>query len=680
MSFFTKLAQGLLFTRGKERVWLLPCGRNGIRVRATENAEFDPEDWAILPEKQADGQLICREDHAVVTNGGISARIDTFGKISFYNASGALLLKEYYRAADRMAAEDVTREEDRYVFRRVYGRQYRASGRGYHLSVQFEANEAERLYGMGQYQQPYLNLKGCELELAQYNTQASVPFVVSSLGYGMLWNNPAVGHVTFGKNKTEWVAESARQIDYWITAGDAPAAIVENYSFLTGTVPQMPEFGLGFWQSKLRYQTQEELLDVAREYHRRGLPLKVIVIDFFHWPHQGDWCFDSAYWPDPAAMVRELKDLGVEAMISVWPTVEKESPNFKPMLDKGLLVRADRGMPFAMDCLGIVAFSDMTNPETRSFVWEKCRQNYLTHGIRLFWLDVAEPEYTNPDFDLYRYHLGPAQETANIYPALYAKAFYDGLRAGGVENPINLVRCVWAGAQRYGALAWSGDVPSTFATLRNQVSAGLNMGMAGIPWWTSDIGGFLGGDPDDPDFRELVVRWFQFGAFSPVMRLHGDRIPHGAPLSEQRGGGMCSSGAGNEVWSFGAEAERILTRLIFVREALKPYIADAMEEAHQSGTPVIKPLFYDFPGDPGAWDVEDAYLFGHDLLVAPVTQKGQRSREVYLPGGTRWINVWDGQAYEGGQVLAAPAPLDVIPLFAREGAAVLDLIRDLVRS
>jgi alpha-glucosidase (family GH31 glycosyl hydrolase) len=217
-------------------------------------------------------------------------------------------------------------------------------GGDYQLKIRFESNPDEKIFGMGQYQHPYLDLKSCILELAQRNSQVSVPFAISNLGYGFLWNNPAIGQVTFGKNATEWVARSTKQLDYWITAGDTPAEIEEAYAGVTGTVPMMPDYGMGFWQCKLRYRTQDELLDIAREYKRRGLPISVIVIDFFHWPKQGEWKFDPAYWPDPDMMVRELEEMGIKLMVSVWPTVDKECENYSEMLQNGYLVRTDRGV------------------------------------------------------------------------------------------------------------------------------------------------------------------------------------------------------------------------------------------------------------------------------------------------------------------------------------------------
>ena len=296
------------------------------------------------------------------------------------------------------------------------------------------------------------------------------------------------------------------------------AAIERSYAAVTGTVPMMPEYGLGFWQCKLRYQTQEELLSIAREYKRRGLPLDVIVVDFFHWPRQGEWKIDPTYWPDPAAMLRELHAMGVELMVSVWPTVEPASENYPEMLEKGYLIRVERGHRTGLDFQGSTIHIDATNPQARAYLWGKLRDNYYRYGVRLFWLDEAEPEYARYDFDNYRYWLGTDLEVGNCYPSLYSRAVFEGQQAEGQTQAVNLVRCAWAGSQNYGALVWSGDIASSFTSMRNQLAAGLNMGLAGIPWWNSDIGGFHGGDPADPAFRELFARWFEWGAFCPVMR------------------------------------------------------------------------------------------------------------------------------------------------------------------
>ena len=670
MQFFRETADGLEFKRRGETVVITPWG-SGLRVRATKNSRFAPEDWALLP-KQTAGTVTITEQGARVSNGNITCSIDPYGKLVFTNDRGGVLLEEYYRSWDY--GDENWDHLDDITMECQAGRQYYpGEGQQHRIRLHFKARDEEKIFGMGQYQHPYLDLKGCHLELEQKNTQASVPFAVSSLGYGLLMNVPAIGRVEFAKNVTEWEFTSAKQIDYWICAGDTPAAIEEAYAQVTGTVPMMPDFAMGFWQCKLRYQTQEELLSVAREYHRRGVPVDVIVLDYFHWPQQGDWTFDPDYFPDPAGMVRELNAMGMKLMVSVWPTVDRASVHYNEMKDRGLLVQTARGIPVTMECRGFETFMDTTNPETREYVYGIVKENYLDKGVSILWLDEAEPEYSVPDWDQYRYYAGTALECGNIYPLTYAQAFYEGMKKDGVENPINLIRCAWAGSQRYGALAWSGDVPSTFTYLRYQLTAGLNMGLAGITWWTADIGGFHGGHVEDPAFHELLARWFQFGTFCPVMRLHGNRDPHTKPLGTS-GGGLCSSGAGNEIWSYTPQLEQMMEKYIRLRYALRPYIKEQMRAAHEKGTPVIRTLFYEFPEDKKAWDVTDEYLFGPDILCAPVLAAGVRQRDVYLPAGCDWTDAATGREYAGGQTVAEEAPIDRMPLFVRKGSAALQLI------
>ncbi|MCI7225660.1 MAG: glycoside hydrolase family 31 protein [Lachnospiraceae bacterium] len=661
MTYFRQEKNTLKFHYDAEELWIEPWGKNSFRVRATKMAEMGLENWALeMPVEDLTAEIKIEDNFAEIRNGKIRAVISKYGKMTFYNQKGEILLDEYLRNridkfADYCSALDIEARE----FKPIIGGDYQ-------LSVRFVSDPKEKIYGMGQYQQPHLNLKGTDLELAHRNSQASVPFLLSSLGYGFLWNNPGVGRATFGTNITTWEAFSTKQMDYWITAGDTPAEIEEAYASVTGTVPMMPDYAMGFWQCKLRYQTQEELLEVAREYKKRGLPISVIVIDYFHWPLQGDWRFDEKYWPDPDAMIKELKEMGIELMVSIWPTVDYRSENFQEMKEKGYLIRTERGFRIVMDFQGNTIHYDATNPDAREYVWQKAKKNYYDKGVKTFWLDEAEPEYSVYDFENYRYHMGPNVQIGNLYPKLYAKTFYDGMTAEGQENVINLLRCAWAGSQKYGALVWSGDIHSSFASLRNQFAAGLNMGLAGITWWTTDIGGFHGGDPTNPDFRELLVRWFEYGTFCPVMRLHGERVPLKDPIGTY-GGGLCVSGADNEVWSFGEEAYEILKYYLELRERMKPYITELMEAAHMKGSPVMRPLFYDIPEDPKCWDVNDEYMFGPDVLVAPVMHAKMTSRKVYLPEGSRWTNYWTGETLEGGQETEVATPLSQIPLFTRNG-------------
>lgn len=659
--YFEQKGNALCYRYQAERLMIEPWGENSLRVRSVKQAEMPAEDWALLsPARACQPEIIVREDGGEITNGKIRAEINLIGKLSFYNQKGELLLEEYVRTRKDMFGETCSSlEVEAREFKPIIGGDYR-------LTMRFISAQNEKIYGMGQYQQPYLNLKGADLELAHRNSQASVPFMISSLGYGFLWNNPTVGRVSFSKNITTWEAYSTKKLDYWITAGDTPAEIEENYADVTGKVPMMPDYAMGFWQCKLRYQTQEELLEVAREYKRRGLPISVIVADFFHWPLQGEWKFDPTYWPDPDAMIAELKEMGIELMVSIWPTVDYRSENFKEMDDKGLLIRVESGYPISMDFMGNTLHFDATNPEAREYVWQKARKNYYDKGIKVFWLDEAEPEYTVYDFENYRYHLGPNIQVGNIYPVMYAKAFFDGMKAEGQENIINLLRCAWAGSQRYGALVWSGDIKSSFPSMKNQLTAGLNMGLAGIPWWTTDIGGFFGANVADPNFHELLIRWFQYGCFCPVMRLHGYRWPL-QPQQGTTGGAECVSGAPNEVWSYTPQVYDILSEYLFMRERLRPYVTELMRAAHEKGTPVMRPMFYDFSDDPVCWEVETQYLFGPDVLVVPITDLGCRSVKVYLPKGASWTNAWSGEQFEGGQWITVDAPLEQIPLFAKDG-------------
>lgn len=650
----------LVYHYDAEEVWLEAWGPNALRVRAAKDGRMQEEDWALCCRGKADADISYTQQGARIVNGKIRAEITKLGKIMIYHADGRLLLEEYCRnRRDLLDAKCSAIEVEAREFKPVQGGDY-------HLTMRFESvDKNEKIYGMGQYQQPYLDLKGLDLELAHRNSQASVPFAVSSLGYGFLWNNPGVGRAVLGKNIMSFEAYSAKALDYWVTAGDTPAEIEEAYASVTGTVPMMPEYGLGFWQCKLRYQTQEELLQVAREYKRRHLPIDLIVIDFFHWPKQGEWKFDPVYWPDPKEMVRELKEMGIELMVSIWPTVDKTCENYEEMLEKGYLIRTERGFRVGLDFQGATIHYDATNPGARDYLWNKAKKNYYDMGIRVFWLDEAEPEYTVYDFDNYRYYRGTNLQIGNTYPVDYARTFYEGMEREGQTNIVNLLRCAWAGSQKYGALVWSGDIASSFESMRNQLAAGLNMGLAGIPWWTTDIGGFHGGNPDDPKFRELFARWFAWGTFCPVMRLHGDREPR-QPQYGTTGGAACCSGAANEVWSYGEEVYEICKKYMEYREQMRPYTRKLMEEAHEKGTPIMRTLFYMYPEDGTCWDVEDEYMYGPDVLVAPVLYAGQRKRSVYLPKGDEWTECFTGKEYAGGQRIEADAPLDVIPIFVRK--------------
>lgn len=656
MQGFRQSSKSIVWEGKHELVQIEPWGRDSVRVRATNDAALHADVVsALLPPAPTEVRIMLDEQGATLVNGGLTVCVSPTGHIRFIRSdSGAELLAEIeHRHSTRIPARHSQAQ----------------SGALYHLEASFQAYEGERLYGLGQHQHGRLDQKGSVIDLIQRNTEVSIPFLFSNRGYGLLWNNPATGRVELGATQTRWVAEATPQLDYWITAGSSPAEIMAHYADATGHAPSFPHWASGFWQCKLRYRTQDELLTVARGYKERGLPLSVIVIDFFNWTLQGDWRFDPKDWPDPAAMVSELQSLGIELMVSIWPTVNPLSENFAEMERRGLLMRTERGIPAGMIFQDkrpegplFVHYYDATHPEARAFLWEKVRANYYQYGIKTWWLDACEPEVHPMQPDHLRFHLGNGSMVANAYPLLHEQGFYEQQSQISDEPILNLCRSAWAGSQRYGAAVWSGDIDSTFEALQVQVRSGLNMALSGIPWWTTDIGGFYGGDIHSPSFRELVVRWFQYSAFCPLFRLHGYRNP------ERDTDAMIDTGAENEAWSFGNEAYAIIRELLSLRERLRPYIEEQMQRASQTGMPPMRPLFFDFPEDNECASVDDQFLLGPDLLVAPILHEGARSREVYLPTGTTWTDAWSGQIYEGGRTLMADAPLERIPLYLRGDA------------
>ncbi|GAA2576249.1 glycoside hydrolase family 31 protein [Dactylosporangium fulvum] len=644
------MATRLIWQRGHHVLAVEPWGEDSVRVRAGMHAIRDDLPGALLPPSPVD----CTVDGQTLVNGRLRVSVDDDGLLT---------------AARTDTGEELLREEPAH-FWWPGPRHFESAGHGtYRIEQRFAAHDDERVYGLGQHGHGRFDQKGMVLDLQQRNGEVTIPFAVSSRGYGLLWNTPAVGRVEFAVNGTRWVADRARQLDYWLTTGETPADILRHYADATGHAPRLPGWASGFWQSKLRYRTQDELLAVAAEYARRGLPLSVIVVDYLHWKHLGDWLWDAEDWPDPRAMVETLRGNGVELAVSVWPSVSPLSANYAPMRAAGLLVATEDGAAVQAEWpdgdgespIG-VAFYDATDPRARSYLWELLHEHYYKAGVRAFWLDACEPETRPGQPHNLRYAAGPGSEVANLYPREHARGVYEHLVAHGETEVLSLVRSAWAGSQRFGAALWSGDIPATFAALAASVRAGLNVALSGIPWWTTDIGGFHGGDPDDPAFRELVVRWFQFGAFCPLFRLHGHREPRAARA------GVGVSGGPNEVWSFGPEAYAAVTAVMHLRERLRPYLHEQLRQGETTGLPLMRPLLLEFPGDPAAWDVDDQFLFGRDLLVAPVLSPGAVRREVYLPDGAAWTHTDTGTTYSGGTSVTVDAPLDRIPLFLRDEA------------
>ena len=668
-STFERDGHRLIWRRKEQILWVEPWGADCIRVRATALPEMPLRDWSLLPQRNkrsgASGEprklmipktaALCR-DAATLINGKLTATVDArSGRVRFFKTGGKEPLCEEIFALTNCPPSRTFKS---------------AGGDLYHAEACFTAFDDERIYGLGQRRHGLLDQKGCVLELTHRNSQVSIPLLVSSRGYGLLWHNPGMGRVELARTQTRWVAEATRLIDYVVMTGEGYAGIMERYADLTGHPPVLPEWAAGFWQCKLRYRTQDEVLAVAREHKRRGLPMSVIVVDYIHWTKMGEWKFDPICWPDPAGMVRELERLGIKVMVSVWPTVNPDSENYAELERRNLLVRTERGMTTFIRFTDTNAkhtvishLLDSTHPEARKFLWNKLRENYHRHGIKVWWLDAIEPEMLVYDHDNVRYHAGNGLEVGCLYPMCQQQALFEGMKSAGETEIVTLGRAGFAGSQRYGAAIWSGDIHSTWEDLQQQVRAGLNVGLSGIPWWTTDIGGFFGGEVDSPYFQELIVRWFQYGAFCPLFRLHGWRnssLTHPEACDPTRGGP-------NEVWSFGDRAYGIIREILFLRERLRPYIMKQMKLASVKGKPPMRPLFFDFPDDTVGQTVDDQFMFGPDLLVAPVLEAGVTSRNVYLPAGAKWTDAWTGKSFKGGQTIKAAAPLDKIPLFLRNG-------------
>ena len=647
-----------------ETVRIEGWGKNALRVRATLLKKMPCHAHALTEEVAHEAKVTINGEHAEITNGRVKATVNEVGILCFYK-DDELILQEYYSCY----GGSIRKESICY---KIVSREYKGiASDGFKITCRFESDPEEKLFGMGQYQMPILDLKGTVLPLEQRNSQVSVPFLVSSKGYGMLWNNPATGEVAFGKNITKWVSTESDMVDYWITVGDAPAELVENYTECVGRAPALSKNYLGLWQCKLRYRTPEEVLEVFRKYKELGIHLDVIVIDFFHWPYQGDWKFDTKYWPEDKvrAMVDEIHAEGTKVMVSVWPSVDKRSENYYEMDQKGLLSTTDIGSIQTYDYQGDCGTVDFFNPEAQKFIWSKCLKNYREWGIDLFWLDNSEPDSTTYDFENYRYFTGRGSKVGCEYPKKYVEAFSNGFTEEGETDYVNLVRSAWVGSQKYHTLVWTGDVQSNFESFKDQVIAGQNMGLAGIPWWTTDIGGFMTENCDTPEFVELLLRWYQFGVFCPIFRMHGCRGPYGhiAPLDDRDfGGGYLYTGCANEIWSYGDEAFEIMKKWLDIRISIKDYVEGLMEETSRTGAPLIRTMFYEFPEDKQCWELPEQFMFGPDYLVAPVLKAGAREWTVYLPAG-KWEALEDKKVFEGGQFVTVPAPLDVMPVFKRLG-------------
>jgi alpha-D-xyloside xylohydrolase len=545
----------------------------------------------------------------------------------------------------------------------------------FQVGATFASPSDEHYYGLGQNQEGYLDHRGHTVACwhdytATGGPTIGVPFLVTNHGYGMIWDSPSKTTIEPGFNEqTRWQSEVGNRVSFFVIAGNNTDEIYAGYRHLTGITPMLPKAAYGFIQSKQRYSTQAELLAVAKGYRERHLPIDVLVVDWFYFSRMGELDMVLDKWPDSAAMNRELHDMGFQTMISVWPRFNPGTRYYNLLLQKGWFEHLADGTPtngLPYDSGG--SDIDTTNPDAARWYWNVIRENFISKGFDSIWADETEPDLPpNGSF----FHIGPGTRYYNVYPLFHTAAVYDGYRRDLKRRALILSRDSYLGAQRNGAMFWSSDIYPTWDTLKRQIPTGLDFAASGMAYWSNDVGGwqYLPTthhpehtpliDPSDAranvadydDYPELYTRWFEYGAFQPIFRTHGSRRY-------------------NEVWSYGKQAEPILSKYLRLRYQLMPYIYSLGYKTYQTGAPYMRPLFMDFPDDPEVTDLRDEYMFGPAFLVAPVTEQGATSRAVYLPVGSDWYNYWTNQRIRGGQIIQVSAPIDVLPLFVRAGSIV----------
>ena len=511
----------------------------------------------------------------------------------------------------------------------------------------------EAFYGLGQHQGGVWNYRGEDVELSQDNTNISIPMLLSSNGYGIFWNNGSRSRMNNRFVHALYLtSEVADAVDYYFLYGPDFDKIVASYRELTGAAPLFGKWAYGYWQCKNRYDSQQELLNIAQKYRALHIPLDNIVQDWFWWNTMGEPVFNKNY-PDPKGMVDSLHDQHVHLMISVWPYFRPGSPAYDDMDKQGFFIDRTKVAGFHP---ARMALYDAFNPKARDYYWGLMNKALFEIGADAWWLDTTEPETEGRADNLLttnKVAIGNGARYANEFPLMTTTAVYEGQRkASNQKRVFILSRSTYAGAQRNAAATWSGDIDPNWETFRRQIPAGLNYSLSGLPYWTTDIGGFVVANPDDPAYRELYVRWFEFGAFCPIFRAHGTRSTNQ-----------------NEIWSYGPDAQKILTSYDRLRYRLMPYIYSLAWRTTHDGYSIMRPLVSDFRGDARAQNVGDQFLFGPSILVNPVTEPGATHRHIYLPDAT-WTDFWTGASMRGGKSLDVEAPLDREPLFVRAGSIV----------
>lgn len=577
----------------------------------------------------------------------------TTGKIVFADANGNKLLTEKDYGAQFAPTKDVDKQT--FTARQA-----------------FLLDSDEAIYGLGQQQNGKLMQRGQRIVLKNENTRVCIPYLLSLKGYGLFWDNYA--STLFNDNLQETSFESLGDcVDYYFMLGGTPNGVTAQMRDLTGQAPMQPLWAYGYWQSRERYKTQFELMDVVEKYRQLQIPLDGIIQDWQYWGKDSVWnamSFDPATFPAPQAMVDSVHALKAHLMIVAWPGFGPKTKQFAEFKSKGMLIDFDTWPPN-----GGVKPYDVYDPAARDIYWDYLNKGVFSLGTDAWWLDSSEPDHINikeSDFDQPT-HLGTYRSVVNAFPLEHVKGVYEHQRATTANKRVTiLTRSAFAGQQRFGANTWSGDVVSSWESLRKQIPAALNFSLGGIPYWNADIGGFFAwnytkdGGAKNPEFQELYVRWLQFATFTPMMRSHGTDIPR-------------------EIYQFGSQGDwafDAIEKNIKLRYRLLPYLySTAWAVTNRSGSFMYAlPMVY--PNDEKVLDMTDEYMFGSSLLIAPVihpmyTSKKEgpvsqnfstvHSRMVYLPKGNDWYDFWTGHKLAGGQQIAKETPIDITPVYVKAG-------------
>lgn len=616
---------------------------SGVGVKKESMSVIMEPKRTALAIEESGNRLMMRSDSIVV-----SLDMET-GRVQYARRDGKVLLKEKDHGTQFTPV--------------VYGGEIT-----YEVRQAFMLDEDEPIYGLGQQQTGRMNQRNQKVVLRQENQVTSIPYIQSVKGYGVFWDNCSVTTFTDNPEETAFESETGGCSDYYFMYGGTADGVIREMRELTGQVQMNPLWTYGFWQSKERYKSQKELVGVVKKYRELGVPLDGIIQDWCYWgTDYADWNglrFNNPEYPDPQRMVDDVHGLNAHIAISIWPQFGKNTEVYKEFESKNML------LPFDLWPDSVRAY-DAFNPEAREIYWRYLEKNIHSLGIDAWWMDATEPQLHDKDekkFDTKIYG-GMYRSVANAYPLATVGGVYDRTRSKSDGKRVYIfTRSAFAGQQRYGANSWSGDINSSWEVLHAQIPAGLNFSICGIPYWNTDIGGFKAGPyPDgvkDPRFKELYVRWNQFGAFTPMMRSHGTYTPREIFQFGERGS-----------WAFDA-----IERYIRMRYMMLPYAYSTAWNVTSGGGSFMRALFMDYPEDKQVHDINDEYMYGRSLLVAPVTSpmyvddnrkedfKTVKTEAVYLPGSGVWYDFWTGEKHEGGVTIDRECPIDIMPIYVRGGS------------